>query len=211
MANRTLTTLAVATALTGATAAAQDFDVADFDALRASAGVDVAVTVGSEHSVRLVSDTDPADVRVTVSGGTLTLSRERTSGLNINFGRDARIAFEVTMPSITAAESASGADVTITGIDAGSLDLKASSGSDLTASGRCETLSAAASSGSDILAFNLSCSNVQAKSSSGSDIEIEATSSIEAAASSGGDITVRGNPEQRSIRESSGGGVTIRS
>ncbi|MEM6746152.1 MAG: DUF2807 domain-containing protein [Pseudomonadota bacterium] len=189
---------------------AQNFEVEAFDALRANAGVDVTVIVGSERSVRLVSDTDPAEASVSVNGGTLLLSRERQGRLNIGFGRDAQIAYEVTMPALTAAEAASGADVTITGIDASSLELKASSGSDLTASGTCERLAVESSSGSDVHAFGLGCRDVRARSSSGGEIRVEATSSIEAAASSGSGVWVRGGPADRSIRETSGGEVVIR-
>jgi len=210
MPNHLLATVLGTAALATASAAAHDYNVDDFDAIRASAGVDVTVTVGSEHSVKLVSNTDVEDTRVSVDNGTLTLSRPRSRGININFGRDARIIYEVTMPAITAAEASSGSDVTISGIDAASLELKASSGADLSASGSCETLEVESSSGSDVHAFNLTCGDVTARSSSGSDIRVQATTSIDASASSGSDVWVRGDPSERDVEESSGGDVTIR-
>ena len=129
--------------------------------------------------------------------------------MRLSLGRDAQVTYRVTMPDITSAAAAGGADIVITGIEAASLRLVAAAGANVEASGTCDSLSASASSGSDIKAFELNCSDVTADATSGSDIAVVATKSIKASATSGADIMVRGNPPQQTVRTNSGGDVLL--
>ncbi|NRA29452.1 MAG: DUF2807 domain-containing protein [Parvularculaceae bacterium] len=209
---QTLSALAVTTALSIATAHAEteSYDLSGFDSVKASAGVNVVVEVGSSFSIELETEGDVDQAKVEVRGDTLYLSRQSRNGMRLNLGRSASYNFTVTMPSLSGASTSSGADMEVSGISGGDISLAASSGSDLVANGTCDTLTADASSGSDIKAFGLSCDNVEADVSSGADIEVTANSSLEADASSGGSVVVRGNPSERDIDRSSGGNVRFR-
>lgn len=201
-----------ATALTLGTAAAETktYDLSGFENVRASAGIDVTIEVGPDHSVELETMGDVDRALVELDGNTLVLSRKSRRGFNINIGQGENYRFTVTMPEIREASASAGTDVAITGISGGSIDLSASAGSDLDAEGSCESLSTSASAGSDVRAFGLSCANVTASASSGSSVEVTATEAVKARASSGGDVTIRGNPDRRDTSDSSGGSVRFR-
>ena len=193
-----------------AQAETKSFDVSGFTSVKASAGVDVVVDVGGNFAVSLETQGDIDQAYVEVKGDTLVLGRERQKGMRWGGDRDSRFLYTVSMPSLNGGESSSGADLTINGIDADNLTLATSSGADLKASGSCVNLDAQSSSGSDLKAFDVTCQSVTAKASSGSDLETTATQEINARASSGADIVVRGGPEKRNTKESSGGDVRIR-
>ncbi|GGY36064.1 head GIN domain-containing protein [Parvularcula lutaonensis] len=208
---RTALCAASAASILASTAYAEtkSWDLTGFDGVKSTSGVDVIVEVGPDYSIELETEGDFDTARVEVKGDTLILGRE-SRGMRLNFGRSARFVYRVTLPELTHAGSSAGSDLRISGIDGGDIELSSSSGSDLEAEGSCDSLDADASSGADLMAFDLECADVRAEASSGSDIEVTATRSIKARASSGADITVRGKPERRDTKASSGGSVRFR-
>ena len=95
-------------------------------------------------------------------------------------------------------------------MDSDNLSLDASSGSDIVVSGKCGSVSADSSSGADIEARKLTCKRGSLDASSGSDIEITVTEKVTADVSSGADIDVWGDPGDRNVDKSSGGGVSFK-
>ena len=210
-----------------AIAETRNFDVASFDGIDVSAGIDVNFETGGAQSVSVENkDGDFDDIIVEVKGGKLVLKRPRRTG----WGKRPRYNVTVSAPSLNSIEVSSGADATgsglsgeqvrietssgadadITGIDAVHISLGSSSGSDLDASGTCDSLTADSSSGSDINAGDLHCRIGAADASSGSDITIYVTEAVAADASSGADVNVYGGPTDADIDKSSGGSVRIR-
>lgn len=197
-------------AVTAAQAETRTFDLRGFTAVEASAGVDVNVRLGEDYSIRAEGDSEALDrLRLDLDGDTLEIGRVNDRGF-FSFGRKWSVAVYVTAPSLTGAGASSGADLTVTGIDASEFKVSVSSGADATLSGTCGTIKADGSSGADLDARELKCSNAVAGVSSGADLTLYATDSVEADASSGGDITVYGGAKNTDIDKSSGGGVTIR-
>ena len=205
----------------------QNYDVAAFDGIEVSAGIDVNFTTGGTQSVSVENKNGNFDdIIVEVRHGKLVLKRPR----KIGWGKRPRYNVTVTAPSLNSVEASSGADATgsglsgdqvrietssgadadITGINAVHIALGSSSGSDLNASGTCDSLTADSSSGSDIDAGDLHCRIGAADASSGSDITIYVTEAVAADASSGGDVNVYGGPTDADIDKSSGGSVHIR-
>lgn len=107
--------------------------------------------------------------------------------------------------------ASSSADVELDLQQTGEVYLEASSSADLELSGTCERIELVASSSADIEGRDLTCNSADIKASSGADITLSVTDSVKASASSGGDITIRGNPADRDVRESSGGDISIKS
>ncbi|MDR2928155.1 MAG: DUF2807 domain-containing protein [Cytophagaceae bacterium] len=87
------------------------------------------------------------------------------------------------------------------------LVLETSSGSDMEVKGSAVNLSANASSGSSIDTRKLEAINAILEASSGADITASVLNAIEAKASSASNILYYGAPEQRIIKQSSGGEV----
>ncbi|MEE4209826.1 MAG: head GIN domain-containing protein [Parvularcula sp.] len=202
---------AMAAAMGIASAETKNFDLDGFTKVRGTSAVDVIVEVGPDFSVQAESDDAIDEARAVVDGDVLVLSREGKKGFSMRVGRSGNITYRISMPSLDGAESSAGSEVRVSGIDAADLELSASSGSDLHAEGRCDTLEVSVSSGADVNAYDLSCDDVTARASSGGDIEITAREAVDARASSGGGIDVRGNPDRQRTKESSGGNVSIRS
>jgi len=185
-----------------AAAAAEPRDHSGFTRVSASAGTDVTVTVGPSFSVD-VSGPGADRVVTRVSGQTLVVERRR----GISWGSSPRAQVRVTMPRVEGLSASSGADLVVTGVNGGDIELDASSGADLRVSGRCASFRADASSGADIHAQNLRCENGSVDVSSGADARVFASGRLDVDASSGGGVVAHGNPGIGNIDLSSGGSL----
>lgn len=211
-----------------AQAETKSFPVETFTQIDASAGIEVAFSIGTAPSVVVENDKgDFDDIDVFVRGDTLVLKRKKKSW---GWGKRARYSVTVTTETLSGVEVSSGAEVVGSGMrgdvirvqvssgaDAELSDvsgtevrLESSSGSDLDIAGTCQRVWADSSSGSDIEARDLICDTAEADASSGSDITLHAKSRLTADASSGADITVYGGPTEVDSDKSSGGSVSIR-
>ena len=217
-------------------AADQAHDFQGFKRIEAGAGVNVDVTVGGDYAVVSEARRESTLQRLVIrrEGDTLKIGRDGARGFTWGLAHmiwrgSEQVTVSVTLPELSAVAAkagsdvevtgevagdlvgrvSSGADLDIAGIDGGTLTLTASSGADLDISGTCEALTMKATSGSDIDGEDLVCGSVVARASSGADVEITALQRIIAHASSGGDIRVSGAPEQREVRHSSGGEVSL--
>ena len=196
-----------------------------FNAIKVSQGIDVYLKQSDKISVTVEADDNIYDLLITeVKDNVLHIYFDK------NVGRVKAKKVYVSMKDIVSLTASSGADIEgsgkITGntlilkassgadieleVDVKELTCSSSSGSDIDVSGNCNKLDASSSSGSDINAENLKSNHVDAESSSGSDITVYVVESLKADASSGGDIRYKGEPKEKDIEKSSGGGVSGR-
>ncbi len=204
------------------------YDVADFDAIDVSAGIEVTFETGVPTSVIVENeDGDFDDIIVESKNGTLTLKRPRRMG----WGRGQRDSYSVSVGTERLSEIeassgsrvtgnglssngltldvSSGAEMTIGGIVAGKVTTSASSGSRMELEGTCDTMVADASSGLSIAASDFICNALEADVSSGASIRAHASDRVDAEASSGGSVRVKGAPANVTTDKSSGGSVRV--
>jgi len=218
--------ISFSTAFAGSRDKTEIRDVNNFSAIKVSTGIDLYLTMGNSEEVKIVADDDIIDRIITkVENGTLRIYMKKNNLFNWGFNKT-RKAY-VTVKELKALHASSGSDVhsenTLRGesleIKASSgsdvkldvvyknLSLDASSGSDAKLTGKAKTFEAEASSGSDITAGNLESVICKVKASSGSDATINVTDELYARVSSGADVRYYGNPSVKDIDESSGGDV----
>lgn len=202
--NRLIAPAFLALALAGP-AAAETRNLSGFTQVRASAGYDVSIEVGPGYSVS-VEGPGADRVLTQVEGNRLTVSPVP----GFRWGPRQRANIRITMPSVTALDAASGAEINARGVNAEALSLDASSGAEINVAGACRTLEASASSGADINANDLRCGAGSVDVSSGADIAVHVTGTLNVDASSGGGINASGNPSIGNVSLSSGGSLNRR-
>lgn len=205
--------------------------VSSFNGIKVSTGIDLYITMGTVEEVKIVAEDDIIDDLITeVKDGTLRIYMKQSNNwFNWNIGNQTRKAY-VTVKELKKIDASSGSDVQSENMLKGeNLEVKASSGSDVTLdiyyknfslnissgsdvkiSGKTKNFKAEASSGSDIKAQNLESSICRVSVSSGSDASVNVTDELYAKASSGADVRYYGNPKVKDIDESSGGDVSQR-
>ena len=192
--------------------------IEDFTKVSAAEGLDVFVAQGNDYSILVEADENIIDLIATdIKDGKLRVHTVE------NIGRATKNIY-VTLPTVTALESSSGADlIAQEPIKANRIELDASSGSDLhveveaqevyadassgadiKVSGVTDRLEADASSGADIRARELMAKTCHADASSGSDISVNVSESLIADASSGADISYTGDAKVTKKKSVSG-------
>jgi hypothetical protein len=195
---------------------------ASFTSLKATEGLDVYLTQSDTESISVEADENLHDLILTeVEDGVLRIHTKE------NIGRASSKRVNVSFKDISSITSTSGSDVYSTNtITAERLDLKSTSGSDMTLevntsilnckstsgsdlrlSGKTIKLYAEATSGSDIKAADLSAESSEVKATSGADITVNTSKALTARATSGGDIRYYGNPETVDKSDSSSGSI----
>lgn len=192
--------------------------IEDFTVVSAAEGLDVFVTQGNDYSISVEADENVIDLIATdIKDGKLRIHTVE------NIGRATKNIY-VTLPTVTALESSSGADLIAKSlIRANRIELDASSGSDLhveveaqevyadassgadiKVSGTTDRLEADASSGADIRARELLAKTCHADASSGSDISVNVSETLIASPSSGADISYTGEAKVTKKKSVSG-------
>ena len=195
----------------------------DFDAIHASHGIDVRLTMGSNVSLRLEADENLHDIIITeVKDGVLRIysekniysSKKRTVYLTASEVNEikATSGSSVNSENTIKAEdfkvsTTSGANVRLD-LDAESISCKATSGANINLSGKTQKLVASATSGANIKAKNLKAKFCEAKATSGAVMSVRASQELDARATSGGNIRCSGNPEIVKKNSSSGGNIS---
>lgn len=208
-------------------------DLAAFEEIEVSSGINANVTVGGDQSVEVeaTEEEDFDQLRVTVRNGRLSIGLDRgifeTLTDWLDEGRD--ITATISVPSLTEMEASSGADIsgsgvtgefltfeassggsiTLEGVDGEDISASASSGGWMAIAGTCDSLEAEASSGGDLDLARLECRGVSVEASSGGAASVFASESVEAGSSSGGSVTVAGKPGDVEIDSSFGGDIDV--
>lgn len=197
--------------------------IEDFTNIEVSQGIDLVITQSDTKTIEVEADDNIIEhIETSISNGVLTIKMDK----NIRTKSSRKV--KVSIPFIEALSSSSGATITNKGIlKSASLDLDASSGSEIeleleaedlisesssgseiNLKGKALKLEIASSSGSETDASELLTNEVKATSSSGSSIEIHPIISLEAKASSGSNIKYSNLPKNIVKNSSSGGSIT---
>ncbi|WP_404403247.1 GIN domain-containing protein [Pelagibacterium halotolerans] len=217
----------------------QSYDLPPFTAVDIATGIKADITEATGQSVAATGAQNTLDdLKLEVRDGVLHAYIDWNfmqflveGGLLGEFlGTDDGVSLQIGMPQLDATTASSGATVTVGAIpnadsfaaDASSgsrivlsdlkaerVELNASSGASIRASGSCETVEADASSGANIEAATLACAGGFADAGSGATIDLKATDTLKADASSGAQINVSGNPADVETEESFGGDVRV--
>ncbi len=219
-----------AMAATGACAVVQTgdtktYDLAGFDSISASNGVNVELRQGP-FSVKAEGPRDRLDrLRIERRGSELVIRRDPTMSWGMWSMRD---IVTVVAPAYTSISVSGGVDLDADNLTFEDLRVSMSGGADLNISGACRTLTLEASGGADFNGEGLKCATANVSSSGGADVEVTATNEAigngqggaditfhgvngkaEGHASSGADIRFHGNPTVVQRDESSGGDVEV--
>ncbi len=210
----------------------QTRNVKGFNAVEASTGIVVFISMGDKESVKVDADEDIiSDVITEVKSGTLHIYMKSRRGFNLfNRHNYSSVKVYVTATELNRLKASSGAEVrsesTLSGdamdVNASSggivntdlvyknITMDASSGAQLRIKGRAKYLDVSTSSGGIIDADDLKAEFCKASASSGGNASVLTTTEINARASSGGNIRYSGNPGTKNINKSSGGSVHSR-
>jgi hypothetical protein len=199
--------------------------VSSFESIAVSAGLEVILMQDSVAKVLVEADGNLQDIiRTEVSNGRLKIYPERRISkctskkiyvtlrhihtLEVSSGAEVTCKMDLKMSSLQVSAS-SGADISLAVI-LDRLGVEASSGANLKLSGSAVNFDVDGSSGANIHATGVQSKICNAGVSSGAQLKLFVTQRIGAHASSGGHITVEGNPAERKIEKSSGGGVLFK-
>jgi len=194
-----------------------------FDKISVSDGVDVILTQSQTTSVNVEADDNLIDhIRTTVVGGTLHIEIKKRglidfteknvhvhlpvlTGISASTGSDVKSTNEFRTETLDLSAS-SGSEITFV-TSADRITARSSSGSEIELSGMALYFDAQASSGSSIKASRMLCNEVSASASSGSDVRVHPIKELRATASSGASVDYYKNPERISQNTSSGGSI----
>tara|TARA_R110002020_G_scaffold316899_2_gene532259 strand:- start:25677 stop:26606 length:930 start_codon:yes stop_codon:yes gene_type:complete len=190
--------------------ALEEVSVSNSSSLSAS-GLNVSKfsgSVSSSSDLTLSGNVEQAKLRAS-SSADLDAKQLAATSLDLGVSSSAD-AYATVLSGTLTLEASSSADAFLVATGSERIEIDASSSADVEISGTCQTLDVSASSSGDVSADELKCVSGKVQASSGADVDVYITGDLEARASSGSDITVRGNPESRDVRESSGGDIEIK-
>jgi hypothetical protein len=195
----------------------------DFKKIEVSRGIKVIVAQSDNKSITVEADDNLQQHIITkIENGVLIISSDEsynsteTPVVNVKLpvinGLSASSGSEITSSNTFITEnidvkSSSGSEITIT-VEADDIKIQSTSGSSIEASGKALKLETSASSGSTINAKNLMTNEIISEASSGSSTDVYPILKLEAKASSGSSIDYHHEPKTISKTESSGGSVS---
>jgi hypothetical protein len=196
--------------------------VGEFDQIHVSRGMNVYITQGSPAKVVVIADNNLHEVIETkVEGGVLKVyvnenirwakekkvmvTVEKLSGLESTSGSNAWSQNQIMSENLEM-KASSGANITM---DVNSKYLKAdcSSGANIRISGLAKEAELEASSGANLKGEELKAENCKMKASSGGNVSSTVNGRLEAHASSGGNVVYYGEPTETDVNTSSGGNI----
>lgn len=196
-----------------------------FSKIKATEGLNVYVTQGSNESITVEADENLQELILTeVKDGVLKIhckeqiGRASSKKINVNFKSVSALTStsgsNLYSTNTVAAEnlvlkSSSGSNMKVK-VNANDLTCDSSSGSNLKVSGETISLTAEASSGSNIKAGDLKAESSEVSASSGANLTVNTSKALIAKASSGGGVNYYGNPEMLDTDKSSGGSIRKR-
>ncbi|MBN1205438.1 MAG: DUF2807 domain-containing protein [Myxococcaceae bacterium] len=182
----------------------QELVVGRFSGISLAEGLQGDITVGPEASVKIRGDSNLLEyIRLELQGSVLTSSV--SSGLGLLPSQP--IVVTVITPSLAEVKASNGTDMSVSGLDAEELTVKAGVRSGVSVSGSARRLTLVASGDSEVQAGELLTEVASVEVSGGSGVTVHVTQEISGAASGGSTITVRGSPPQRNLPTSGGSQV----
>ena len=196
--------------------------VAEFDQIHVSRGMNVYVSQGSPAKVVVIADNNLHEVIETkVEGGVLKVYVNE----NIRWAKEKKVM--VTVEKLSGLETSSGSNVwSQNQIMSENLEMKASSGANITMDVNAKYLKAGCSSGANIKISGLAkeadletssganlkgeelkAENCKMRASSGGNVSSTVNGRLEAHASSGGNVVYFGEPTETDVNTSLGGNI----
>ena len=196
--------------------------VAEFDQIHVSRGMNVYVSQGSPAKVVVIADNNLHEVIETkVEGGVLKVYVNE----NIRWAKEKKVM--VTVEKLSGLETSSGSNVwSQNQIMSENLEMKASSGANITMDVTAKYLKAGCSSGANIKISGLAkeadletssganlkgeelkAENCKMRASSGGNVSSTVNGRLEAHASSGGNVVYFGEPTETDVNTSLGGNI----
>ena len=196
--------------------------VGQFDQIDVSRGMNVHITLGTPAKVVVIADNNLHEIIETkVEGSVLKVYVNE----NIRWAKEKKVM--VTVEKLTGVSTSSGANAwSQNQIVSEDLELRASSGANLTMDVNAKYLSADCSSGANIKLSGmakeadletssganlkgeeLKTENCKMKASSGGNVSATVNERLEAKASSGGNVMYYGEPKSTDVNTSSGGNI----
>jgi len=195
----------------------------DFKKIEVSTGIKVIVAQSVNKSITVEADNNLQQHIITkIENGVLIIESDesynstKTPVVNVQMpiiiGLSASSGSEITSSNTLITENinvktSSGSEITIT-VEADDIKIESTSGSSIKASGKALKLETSASSGSTINAKNLMTNEILSQASSGSSTAVYPILKLEAKASSGSSINYYNEPKTISKEENSGGSVS---
>ena len=199
------------------------FTGADFNAIKASSGLQVILQQSNTTLVKVTADENIQEIiKTTIEDGVLRLyvdgaikgkcTRKVYVNVvhldNIQATSGSLVQTENTLKvDALVVKSTSGSDVNLK-LSGNAVTCKSTSGSSLNLSGNTKTLNALATSGSSINTANLSAQKCEVKATSGATLLTYCNKNISAKVTSGASVVYEGKPTNVSISKSSGGSVS---
>lgn len=196
--------------------------VAEFDQIHVSRGMNVYVSQGSPAKVVVIADNNLHEVIETkVEGSVLKVyvnenirwakekkvlvTVEKLSGLETSSGSNAWSQNQIMSEDLDM-KASSGANITMD-VNAKYLKADCSSGANIKISGLAKEAELETSSGANLKGEELKAENCKMKASSGGNVSSTVNGRLEAKASSGGNVVYYGEPTETDINTSSGGNI----
>jgi Protein of unknown function (DUF2807). len=196
--------------------------VAEFDEIDVSRGMNVYISQGTPQKVVVVADNNLHEVIETrVEGHTLKvfvnenvrwakekkvmITVEKITGVKTSSGSNAWSQNQIMSEDLELRAS-SGANLTME-VNAKSLKADCSSGANIKISGLAKEAELEASSGANLIGDELKVDDCRMKTSSGANVSATVNERLDARASSGGNVVYYGEPKTTDVSTSSGGNI----
>jgi hypothetical protein len=164
--------------------------VAPFTELSVRGAIEAQVRIGQPQSVAITGDDNVVRIiKTVVSNGRLTVEPEQS------YDSTVAIRVEIVAPELNWVGIGGASTVSVTGVEADAIDLRASGASTIRVSGTAGNVEAEASGASRMRLEELSAETVDVDATGASTIEVAASERLTGSASGASTITYSGNPE----------------
>jgi hypothetical protein len=176
--------------------------VGDFTRVRVGTAINATVIGGPAISVSVTADDNLlANVRTDVTAGRLTVEIQGSTMPRTP------VTVTITAPSLEGAEATSAANVTVTGVNAGSFSAAADSAATLVVRGNATSVDVKASSAANADLGGVPARTATVKADSAGRATVNAQQSVTGSVESGGVVRVEGSPPTVNVSTASGGVV----
>jgi hypothetical protein len=182
------------------TLATEERQVSGFDAIEVSGALDVRVTRAPAFSVKVTADDNIVPLILTEKRGRTLHVRTRGGQRYDARAQEPRIA--IAMPNVARREASGASTISVSGVDAPSLDIVASGASTVEAAGRAERLVLNVSGASRLRLLDVVARTAEVRASGASSIELQVSDTLTGQISGASSVHYRGQP--RVSVESSG-------
>ncbi|MBS2025276.1 MAG: DUF2807 domain-containing protein [Deltaproteobacteria bacterium] len=196
-------------------------EVAKFDRVSASSGINLELSVGAAKVVLEGEDNILPLVVTRVRGGELEIRYEENTNIN-----DSGVTVHVTVPSLSEVsvsggsradgevakseelelDSSGGGEIHLTGVDTKDLTVEVSGGGRADVQGKAEMLTAEVSGGARLKGTKLTVQKARVNGSGGCTVQLNVTQSVRGDLSGGCDMAIKGDAR---IRVAASGGSSV--